>query len=81
VPRIANVERLNTLDASRHTTDGLRLHRLSTELEQQPSRERRRREDAIREEFHDSRATTITAATQEPGPPNPILPPTPRREH
>jgi hypothetical protein len=47
-----------------HTTDRLRLHRLTMELDQQAPRERRRLEDEIREELRDSRARTITAATQ-----------------
>jgi hypothetical protein len=68
VPRTVIREPLNKSELSRHTADSLRSHRLSVEAEQQPSRDRRRREDEIREELHDSRARTIAAPTQKPQP-------------
>jgi hypothetical protein len=67
VPRIATRDRLKT-ELLRHTADGLRSHRLSVELEQQASRDQRRREDEIREEWRDSRARTIMAPEQKPQP-------------
>ena len=64
MPRSAIADRLTNAELLRRTTDSLRLHRLSVELDQQASRERRRREDEIREELHDARATTITGSSR-----------------
>lgn len=63
--RIANNgsrEPRTNIELLRRTTDALRLHRLSIEIDQQVLRERRRREDEIREELHDARARTITGS-------------------
>lgn len=64
VPSNAIRDRLTETELLRRTTDSLRLHRLSVELDQEASRERRRREDEIREELHDARATTITGSSR-----------------
>jgi hypothetical protein len=66
VTRPARDQHPNRIDLLRRTTDNLRLRRLSIEVGQQAARDRRRREDEIREELRDSRATTITGSTPAP---------------